>query len=224
MQINRFVTKYMLSNTYLVTENGHGIIIDPCEMDEVKTIIDKEVLCLDYAILTHEHYDHISGLDWVHSLEIPVIASGKCDDNLRDTRINQSRYYDSFCKLQVRLKDCEPVHVEEYRGYADILFQGRLRIRWQGHELVFTETPGHSDGGICVEIDDQYLFSGDTLLGDTFTGTNMAGGSEEKFQSISWPWLQTLDRNIIVYSGHGEEFHLGTRMDTKYEKPRRKRE
>lgn len=212
----------MLSNTYIISEGNHCIIIDPCESQQVKDKLAENELIIDYCFLTHEHYDHISGLDWIHNQKIPVISTEACNINLGDSKVNQSRYYDAFARLQVRLTNCKPVHVEEYVGYSDIVFTKEKTMDWQGHEIIMRETPGHSRGSACLLIDNEFLFTGDTLLGDTYTGTNMLSGSATDLEKISMPWLKGLNRNLLVYAGHGEDFVLGDRLDCEFEKPRRK--
>lgn len=202
----------MLSNSYVIESDGHCIIVDPCKMKPVIQLIGRSNMRVDYCFLTHEHFDHISGLDWIHAQRIPVIATEPCNVGLGDPKINQSRYYDEFSKIQVRLKDCKLIHVDEYSGYADITFSGTKEMHWQGHTLLFKQTPGHSQGGACLLIDNKYLFTGDTLLGDTYTGTSMLSGSRKDFELISMPWIKQLDPNIVVYAGHGEEFTLGKRL------------
>lgn len=212
----------MLSNTYIVEEAKHCFVVDPCKMEQVEELIKEKKLTIDFCFLTHEHFDHISGLDWIHNQKIPVIATVACDKGLKDSKVNQSRYYDAFSRIQVRLKDCKPVHVDEYIGYADECFDGIKEMQWQGHNLLFKETPGHSRGSACMLVDNGILFSGDTLLGDTYTGTNMLSGSKKQLDEISMPWLSGLPFETLVYAGHGEEFVLGERLLIKFEKPRRK--
>ena len=59
MNIDRVVSDIFLSNMYIVSESGHGIIVDPCRNLD---IFDPN-LVYDWIILTHEHIDHISGVD-----------------------------------------------------------------------------------------------------------------------------------------------------------------
>ena len=49
---------------YLVMENHHAILIDPADMYPNLEFILKENECtLEAIILTHAHFDHISGVD-----------------------------------------------------------------------------------------------------------------------------------------------------------------
>ncbi len=208
LRIRSFLTPYMLSFCYVVSDDSSAVIIDPCEMDEIKTYLSVNNLSLDYCVLTHEHYDHISGLDWIHSLNVPVIASEKCNNNLRDTKKNQSRYFEVFSVLQHRLEGFPIPKVEEYYGYADITFSGMKKLYWQGHELIFKETPGHSEGSICILFDEYYLFCGDTIFRDCETNTNILGGSSKILNDETIPWLITLDGRIEVFPGHYGSFKI----------------
>ncbi len=219
MEINKYMTPYMRSNCYIICENGHAIIIDPCEMEQIKQDISMKNLILDFCILTHEHFDHISGLDWMHSLNIKTIASEKCNINLANPKINQSRYYEAFCMAQTRIQGDDIMHVEEYQGFVDDVFYGQMEIEWQSHHIKLQETPGHSQGSICILVDNMILFSGDTLFAKMETGTRLLGGSARDFENISLKWLHELSPGIQVYPGHDENFILKDKLcDLRFKK------
>ena len=56
MEIEVIESPYLKSNMYVLSEDNHSIMIDPCENYQMKPGIR-----LDNILLTHEHYDHISG-------------------------------------------------------------------------------------------------------------------------------------------------------------------
>lgn len=208
MKVERFLTPYMRSYSYVILEGNAAIVIDPCEMEEMKQLMRKCVKDVTCCILTHEHYDHISGLDWMHRIGVPVIASEACGESLDSPKLNQSRYFDLFCMIQKRLEGDAIPDVREYRGYADHLFRDEASFVWNGHHIFLKCTPGHSKGSICILIDDQYLFSGDTLFPDRETNCGILGGSTEQLERISMPWLLSLNPDLIVYPGHYEVFRL----------------
>lgn len=208
LHVRGFLTPYMKSFCYIVSEAGHSVMVDPCKTEEIREYISAKRLQFDYCFLTHEHFDHISGLDWVHSMDIPVVASEKCGEALKDSRKNQSRYFGPFSMLQSRLKGFPIPHVDEYAGYADILFSMEKKIEWEGHGILLKETPGHSEGSICILIDGRHLFCGDTIFRDYDTNTKIPGGDREALMEVTMPWLVSLDKNIDVYPGHYECFRL----------------
>ena len=70
-----------------------------------------------------------------------------------DPRNNYSRYFDALAAIQTRLKNNEQRRIEPFSFAADVTFSGESRFAWQGHEVLLRETPGHSEGGSCILID-----------------------------------------------------------------------
>ena len=58
IEIKRYVSGLLSSNMYVISEAGHAIVIDPFE-----DTTPSEGLTVDCILLTHEHYDHISGVN-----------------------------------------------------------------------------------------------------------------------------------------------------------------
>ena len=80
------------------------------------------------------------------------------------------------------------------------------------HKIFLKETPGHSKGSICILVDEKILFSGDTLVTGHETILRLPGGSKKDFAGITLPYLESLDREIMVYPGHGEPQKLAEFM------------
>lgn len=208
MRVLQFPTPLLASNMYLLTENSHGIVIDP--YDGFAAQIAEECQEIDYILLTHEHYDHISGANALRErYGCPVVCGEACGRRIRNSTHNFSRYYEAYAVIQTG----EPPPaglppVAEYFTYADEVFSGQRTLFWQGHELVLTETPGHSPGSICILADETRLFSGDTLLPGDVTVTRFPGGSGRQYQEIALPYLKKLPGETLVYPGHYKAFPL----------------
>lgn len=212
MEILTFTTPYLSAHCYLLTENGHGVLIDPCEMDEIKAVLQSKNIVVDRALLTHEHDDHIIGVDWVkNTLHAPVVCSFSCAANMQDPRINYSYYYELTKSAMDELVTDQSVTIMPFSCTADESFEGKLRLEWQGHTLLLHETPGHTRGSICILLDDRALFTGDTLM-PVPTETRFKTGSRKDFNEISVPYLKSLDPALTVYPGHYEPFNLGERL------------
>lgn len=92
MKIFHIISNLISSNMYVLEENNHLILIDPCIID-----IRLENKTVDYIFLTHEHYDHISGVNyWKEKCEAEVVCSNICAENIESSRKNLSRYFDAF--------------------------------------------------------------------------------------------------------------------------------
>ena len=57
-------------------------------------------------------------------------------------------------------------------------------------------------------LNNKILFSGDTLLQNDAVITRFPESNKEQYLGIALPYLQSLDKNIIVLPGHGDPFVL----------------
>lgn len=84
MKVVKFVSGFLDTNTYLLEEDRHLLIIDPADhtvvLGKCRNVASVTVL------LTHEHFDHISGLNRIRVLcaaSCVVIASKICSLTVR---------------------------------------------------------------------------------------------------------------------------------------------
>jgi glyoxylase-like metal-dependent hydrolase (beta-lactamase superfamily II) len=84
------------------------------------------------------------------------------------------------------------------------LIEGDLNIC--GFNLSVIETPGHTAGSVCVQIDNA-IFTGDTLFLDSYGRTDFPSGSEQEL-IVSVKKLFALQGDFLLYSGHGESTTL----------------
>lgn len=210
ISIVSFPTILLKSNMYLLCENRRGIIVDPCYDKRFCEKIDSVVDQLDYIILTHEHYDHISGANELRErYGCPILCGASCGERIKDSTKNFSRYFEAYANLQTGEEVPEGLlPVPEIFVTADTTFEGSTKLLWQNHELALTETPGHSPGSICILLDEKMLFSGDSLLPSGALMTRFPGGSKRQMNEVTLPYLRGLDRETIVYPGHYEAFRL----------------
>lgn len=203
IEIRRYESELLSSNMYVVSEDGHAIVIDPSKDVSVST-----GLTVDEIILTHEHYDHISGVNaWKEAVDAPVLCSRACGKNIQDPRKNLSRYFRDFCELQTWIEIVEiPPYDPDYSCSADEVFDDALSFDWQGHRWDLFELPGHSPGSIGILLDRQFFFSGDSLLENSEISLRFPGGSRKKWESAGLPRLNSLAQGIRVYPGHFGDF------------------
>lgn len=217
MQVLTFATPLLKSNMYLVEEGGRGVILDPFFSQEFARSILRACEAVDYIILTHEHYDHISGLDALRErFRCPVLCSEACGRRIGDPGYNLSRYQDAYLTLQTgETVPEELLPIQEYAAHADDTFVGQRTLRWQGHELLLTETPGHSPGSVCVLLAGKTLFVGDSLMRDNSMVTRLPGRDKRSYQQITLPYLAALPPDVLVYPGHYSAFRLGEHPEWK---------
>jgi glyoxylase-like metal-dependent hydrolase (beta-lactamase superfamily II) len=203
MKIQRVESPLLASNMYVIMENGHAIVIDPYQ-----NLKPAEDVIVDKIILTHEHYDHISGVnDWKRLTNAPVLCSKTCGENIQSSKKNMARLFEVFCELQTwMIVDKIPEADENYTCQADETFEDEIDFAWQGHDFHLFELPGHSLGSIGILLDGQYFFSGDSLMEGKEIELRFPGGSRAKWKKIGAPRLALLPDSIKVYPGHFKEF------------------
>lgn len=186
------------TNTYLLTRPGCSdrVVIDPGggAVAELADRAEKPGWSIGYALLTHEHYDHISGLPaLMGSFDCQLICSRECSAAITSPTLNFSRY------LVQRDVACEP---------ADFVCEDLdWSLDWCGGRFRFIPTPGHSRGSICIAIEN-LLFTGDCLLPNLKRVTKLPGGNKKAMENSLALLTDTIDPETQVYPGHGKPFVL----------------
>lgn len=217
MDIHCFSSSTFNVNSYIIEENGHLLLVDPILNAKVRTVIGNNVV--DFAILTHEHYDHILSVNEINKNNLfPVYCGQAASTALKDPRKNLSRYSEFLLEFIPFVDKTNGISILDYSCECDnILYDGQS-MSWQGHELLIKETPGHSKGSICILLDGKYLFSGDTVFSKYETAVKLPGGSQKDYRDITLPWLDSLSPETMVYPGHMEPFPLKDKYPLGYEK------
>ncbi len=204
MEIYRVVSDLLTSNMYIIIEGTGAIIIDPCRNTVIRDGIIPEII-----FLTHEHYDHISGVNlWKEKYNAKVICSKDCNARIQSKKKNLSRYFEAFCEIQIGFDNTLPLDFDpEYECKADEELSEDVEFMWREHLIRFMLLPGHSLGSAGILIDN-CLFAGDSIFESQDTVLNFPGGSEKAWKEISIPKIIALPPDIIVYPGHFDSFRL----------------
>lgn len=208
MEIKEFKYKLIDSKMYIMIENNEALIIDPCISEEGEEYLIKHNVNALTVIPTHEHYDHISGINHIKEVfaNCSVVCSWKCHDNMQSSVKNGSKFFSAlfFDKDKELLEEASKVEPITCKG--DRMFACETIFKWHGHTIFLKETPGHSPGSICIVIDEKYLFTGDSLIKNEPVITRLPGGSLKEYNKITKPFLKRISKDIhmYVYPGHGE--------------------
>lgn len=201
--IKQYVWEPVNSNSYLITENNKGLLIDAVDSQELYEAI-KPLKKLT-IILTHCHFDHISGLNTIRELkpDCEVITTSLCSDFIGNAHRNMSAVANVFMMFYNKTEEekdlvnpyvCEP---------ANKVFEEKMNFNWNDHEINLLAVHGHSSDGLIAILDDKYMFSGDSLLSIP-TVTRFPNGNSKKFSLEDIPLFKSLNQKLVVYPGHGE--------------------
>lgn len=194
------------TNSFLIEENGHVIIIDPAEADNIAKAISDMGCKPDYIFLTHEHFDHIGGVEELRKkYDIPVIACSLCSERIQDKTDNLSRIADVlqyFKTGEAPEERTEPYTCEP----ADITFDEEYELNWRGHSFTFKRAPGHSPGSTIITLDEDTVFTGDYMFFDKEETLRLKGGSEEEYYAKAKPILDSIPEGSHIYPGHGKDY------------------
>ncbi len=148
-------------------------IVDPSsDATKALDLITSKDLKLKYIILTHYHNDHTS-----------------------DTR----RIKELFPSLKIVTSKSD----EENLGFkVNIYVSDSDKLKVGDVSLDFILTPGHTQGGICIIVDNEAILTGDTLFIGDCGRTDLPGGSFEQMFKTLQEKIKPLPDNLIVFPGH----------------------
>jgi hydroxyacylglutathione hydrolase len=177
-----------------------GVLIDPGdEVDELLEVIAARRLTIVYILLTHAHLDHITGVRRAReALQVPVILHAD-DRPLYDAIVQQG------IAFGFRLEP-QPAP-DRYFEPGEVFRFGRYEVRWH-------HTPGHSPGGVCLEVTEpgspaKALIVGDTLFAGSIGRTDLPGGHHPTLIASIREVLFPLGDAAVVHPGHGPSTTIG---------------
>ena len=200
LDIIRIENSPVKSNCFVVFDKSFSngcLVVDPGSEDDhrITTAIQNNQLTIDYIFLTHEHFDHIWSVNAILGKfpKARLVCSKICGEKIIDRKKNCSLFYD-----QIGFELPKPTLI------TDELTAG---IRWNNHTISFMDTPGHSEGSICIAVD-KNLFTGDTLIPNEKTVTKLPGGSVKDIKQTMEKLQLLKGKNLIIHPGHGDSFLL----------------
>jgi glyoxylase-like metal-dependent hydrolase (beta-lactamase superfamily II) len=148
-------------------------IVDPSyDSSKALNFISFKKLNLKYIILTHYHSDHTA-------------------DTLK--------IKESFPKVKIISSKSDG----EKLGFdVNIYVSDNEELKLGIINLKFILTPGHTQGGICILVDNKAIITGDTLFIGDCGRTDLPGGNLEQMFNTLQEKIKSLPDNLIIYPGH----------------------
>ncbi len=202
MRIDVAAVPPLYKNGYVVSceRTREAVLIDPGdEIGELLQTIGREALAVRAILLTHAHFDHVTGVGRAKAaLDAPVwLHPG--DLFLYDAVVEQGRMFG----LSVE----QPPPVDAFYGATADLRFGRYVVDVLG-------TPGHCPGGVCLAIgpedaESRDLFVGDTLFAGSIGRTDLPGGDLPVLLHSIRAVLLRFPDETPVHAGHGPSTTIG---------------
>jgi glyoxylase-like metal-dependent hydrolase (beta-lactamase superfamily II) len=187
------------------------MVIDPGDnIDDVLAILRKHNLQVKQIVITHAHIDHVGGASKLKAATGAPILLNKNDYDLLKMLDEQAAW--------IGVPSPGKIEIDRSIGSAD-------KVRAGSIEAHVMETPGHTEGSICLFIfaeDDPMspkplvhkLIAGDTLFAGSIGRTDLPGGSTEKIMRSLNNLASSLPDNTLVIPGHGPLTTIGEEKET----------
>jgi hydroxyacylglutathione hydrolase len=191
MKVETIKVGMLQTNCYVVYSRAGGpaLVIDPgAEAKKIISFIEEKNLKVENILITHGHFDHILAAGQLkEATGARIVVHAYEADALRKSKPSM---YVSIAEEPYR--PCEP----------DVLLYGGEKTKFEGDDVTFICTPGHTPGSLCIILNDM-IFSGDTLFKGDCGRTDLAGGSPEEMEG-SLRMLYNLKGDYKVYPGHDD--------------------
>ena len=200
VDVHRIVNGKWDENCYVVG-NGlqEALIIDPGSgADRIAEYIEETKLNVLAILNTHAHYDHVGAVKVLkEKYSVPYYLHSK------DLKLN------NMANLYITVFDGgEIVPIAAIDHYLDEI---EVPVQLGGYSIQVIFTPGHTEGSVCLQIED-YLFTGDTLLNGNVGRVDLPGGHKPSLME-SLRTLAKFSEDMVIYPGHGEQTSLSRELD-----------
>lgn len=191
-------------NCYLVENGRDGILIDTGKKEFADKVVD---LCKPYhmklIVLTHAHFDHAENADQLSNIWGVPIGMNENDCDLIRSNANQSLSAATILGkivLSASLKEFSVRVMPEFK--PDVLLHDGDRLSDYGIDAQIMTLPGHTNGSIGVDVEQQHLIVGDALMNMVYPTVSML--YHNKGDMLESAGKISSIGNRTIYFGHGK--------------------
>lgn len=176
--VKKIISGSLEENGYIAFDKKVAIIVDPGgNSNQFIDFIKVNNLNLKYILLTHYHHDHIGAVEEIKKI---------------------------FQNCKIFVSEADESDLIEYGVKPDMNYQNELSITNKFNVKIWN-TPGHTKGGVCIEIvNENIIFTGDTLFLDDIGRCDLKGGSFEEMKNSINEKIFLWDDEILIHPGHGD--------------------
>ncbi|MBQ0051547.1 MAG: MBL fold metallo-hydrolase [Treponema sp.] len=194
------------------------LIVDPAcckfsrDEEKLSNYLKENNLQPAVIVLTHGHFDHVSGLPSLYkSFPNTPILIHKADSDLIGPDSQKAQYghlypmgFDVFLPFVSNLP-AATAFLEDEKNLLELLPQyaedselAECLQKW-----CVIHTPGHTPGCCCLyNEDDLILISGDTMFYHSWGRTDLPGGNESEIQKSLLKIAEIVEEDALVFPGH----------------------
>lgn len=196
MQLSGFAAGPYKTNTYLLIEDGHCVVIDP-GMHTYERIMSMD-LTVDTVLLTHGHIDHCRDAG---KFGVPVYIH-EADEFMLEGGLGVS------AQSRALFDADNMTRIDELRHLTD-----EAQLEFFGENFVVRHAPGHSPGS-CLLVHDEFVFSGDVLFRGSIGRTDLPASDPSAMDSSLRGPVLALEDSLAVLPGHGPTTVMSTERAT----------
>jgi hydroxyacylglutathione hydrolase len=173
-----------------------AIVVDPGDdIADIHAVLKKHGLSVKAIVVTHAHIDHVAGAAKLKADTGAPVYMNERDNMLLDMLDVQASW------LGVKTPERTEVDMPAKDGTVLQLGSAEFEVR---------ETPGHTQGSVCLWIpQENKLVAGDTLFYDSVGRTDLPGGDGRQILVSIKDKLMDLPLDAIVIPGHGRNTTIG---------------
>ncbi|MGC8481046.1 MAG: MBL fold metallo-hydrolase [Acidimicrobiales bacterium] len=201
------------TNSWIVSiDDKECVLIDiPPDPNQVAARVRELGVRVAAVIATHGHVDHTGGITSYLSNQgtqtLPVHLHPK-DRHMVDDPVGSAPMLGALL-LEAGVQTTPPEFIVDIED-GDVISGAGMRFS-------VLHTPGHTQGSVCLLLEDtpagSMLFSGDHLFRDSIGRTDLPGGSYEQLMESMRTKIRPLDDAMGVFPGHGPTTTIGREKD-----------